>query len=229
MKILQAKPDDEACQDCLNRLDEYIATQLAGEDYLARLPDVATHLDACIDCAEAYARLYELEVAEAADNLPQPQQLSEPDLGFLRRRMTDLTTRLRDALRRTAEQVTFQLSAELLLLLRPLPTASLTRSPSDSQRYSEVLLNLEPAIAPDLDLPINMAVYRDAQQPETCLVEVVIKPPDQSWPDLGGRLVILNAAGQTRETISDAWGIATFEGVRLDDLSKTTITVTLND
>jgi hypothetical protein len=244
MRALRSKPNDEACQACLSQLDEYIAAQLAGEDYVARFANVAAHLDACLDCAGAYARLYELELADAANRLPQPDQLPDPDLAFLRHpaaeslsptthqaslKAPDLAQQLRHAMRRPGERLTLQLSADLLALLRPSPTALLTRAPADTERYGEILLSLEPAMVPDLDIPITLTAYRDAQQPEMCLVEAVVEPAGRSWPDLGGIRVTLLLAGEKHEAISDAWGVASFEGVRINDLADMALEVTLTD
>lgn len=231
-EVLQSEPSKKACRTCLSQLDDYIAAQMAGEAYLERFADVAVHLDACLDCASAYARLYELEVVEANNRLPQPAQLPEPDLSFLQTsqaqaKQTDLAVRLREAIYCTIEKVRLQLSADLLPLLRPLPTTPLTRTPVDSARYSEVLLHLEPAHAPDLDLPIALTAYRDAHQPETCLVEVVVEPPGQSWPNLGGKSVTVTVAGEKYTALTDVWGVASFANVRIDDLAQMTLEVTL--
>ncbi len=244
IRALRSKPDDEACQACLSQLDEYIAAQLAGEDYAARFANVAAHLDACLDCAGAYARLYELELADATNRLPQPDQLPDPDLGFLRHAVAepfsptmrqdllkpaDLAEQLQNAIRRTGERLTLQLSNDLLALLRPSPTALLTRAPADTERYGEQLLNLEPAMVPDLDIPITVTAYRDAHQPEMCLVEAVVEPAGRSWPDLGGIRVTLLLAGEKRQATTDAWGVASFEGVRINKLAEMTFEVTLTD
>ncbi|MCI0441323.1 MAG: hypothetical protein L0177_19655, partial [Chloroflexi bacterium] len=115
VKALLFQPDHAACQACLDRLDEYVAAQLAGVDYRARFPEVALHLDACLDCAGAYARLYELELAIAEDRLPQPGRWPSPDLSFLHSG-AGLMERLREAIRRVGDRLTLQLSADLLPL-----------------------------------------------------------------------------------------------------------------
>lgn len=238
LRALRSGPNDAACQDCLDQLDEYVAAQLAGEDYRARFPEVAVHLDACPDCAEAYARLYELELAEAANRLPQPDQLPAPDLSFLARESAatsastgraaaDLAERLRTALRRTGATIRLQLSADLVSWLTPAPAATLTRAPADTERYNEALLNLEPAQAPALDLPLTLTAYRDAHHPERCLVEVVVEPAGRSWPDLGGAAVALAFPGERREAVTDAWGAASFEGVPVNELAEMALEVTL--
>jgi hypothetical protein len=230
VKALRSRPDDAACLACLDRLDEYMAAQLAGQDYTAHFPDVAVHLDACPDCAGAYARLYELELAEAAGRLPQSERLPAPDLCFLSREAAgpfSLAQRLRAALRRTGDRLMLQLSAELLPLLRPLPAAMAVRAPAEAERYGEVLLVLEPDETLRPDLPVNLTAYRDAQRPEECLVEVVVEPPGQSWPDLEGIPVALIVSGERREVISDAWGLAAFPGVPIARLPDMAVEITL--
>ena len=241
-QALQTAPDDAACQACLSRLDEYVAAQLAGQDYVARFPDVAMHLDACLDCAGAYARLYELEIAEVANRLPQPDRVRDPDLSFLlpgaagpmspaalraRLRAAMLTDRLRAALRRIGDRLTLQLSADLLELMRPAPVATPLRAPAAGERYAEVVLALEPDETLRSDLPITMTAYRDSQRPDECLVEVVVEPPGRSWPDLDGNTVVLIAAGERREATTDAWGLVSFAGVSIARLADLTVEVTL--
>lgn len=242
MEILRSEPDDTACQTCLSRLGEYVVTQLAGEDYVARFPDVAVHLDACPACADAYARVYELELAEAADRLPQPDRLPDPDLSFLlpgvtgplspaalraRLRATALTERLRAALRRVGDRFTLQFSTELLSLLQPSPAVAQVRAPAHFERYGEVLLTLEPDEALRSDLPITLNAYRDAHRSEMCLVEVVVEPPGRSWPELEGIVVALTVAGKRYEARTDAWGLAAFEGIPITRLTDLTLEIVL--
>src|SRR5262245_43235899 len=47
---LLTQPDDAACTACLDTLEEYVTAQLAGDDNVARWPEVASHLDACVAC-----------------------------------------------------------------------------------------------------------------------------------------------------------------------------------
>jgi hypothetical protein len=105
IQALKAETSGQACQKCLERLDAYVSAQLSGEDYLARFPEVALHLDLCSDCSAAYARIYDLELAALTGNLPQPEHIPPPDLSFLTARAeTDeqaapsLSERLKDFL-----------------------------------------------------------------------------------------------------------------------------------
>lgn len=232
LRVLQSKPDEVACRACVDRLDDYVAAQLAGEPYAARYPEVAIHLDACPACANVYGRLYEVELAAASNTLPEPEQVPDPDLSFLlpgtasplspsalRAQVArTLTERLRAGLRRTGDRVRLQLSADLLPLLRPPPAVAAVRAPTDAARYGEVLLALNPDEGLRPDLPMTVTAYRDAHRPEECLVEVSVEPPGRSWPDVEGLAVALIVAGERREARTDAWGLAAFEGVPIDHL-----------
>lgn len=242
MKVLRFEPDDVACQTCLSRLDEYVASQLVGEDYVTHFPDVAMHLDACPNCADAYARVYELTLAEAADRLPQPDHLPDPDLSFLLPGAMDslspaalraglrfkaLAERLQAAFSRTGDRLTLQLSTELVQLLQPSPAVAQVRAPADAERYDKVLLTLEPDEALLPDLPVTLVAYRDAHRPELCLVEAVVEPPGRSWPELEGIVVALIVAGGRREAMTDAWGLAAFEGIHVAQLAELILEIEL--
>ncbi len=240
IQALRYEPDDATCQSCLSQLDEYISAQLAGHDYTAQFPEVALHLDACVDCADTYARLYELHLAEATQQLPQPDQVPAPDLSFLlpeasgplspaalqaRIKAELLAERLRAAVERVANKISLQFSPDLLPLLQPAPSFSAVRGPAESDRYAEQLFSLEPEAVPQVDLPIQLHVYRDAQQPDMGLVEITVEAEDEDWLAAEAQTVVLMIAGERRETITDPWGVAVFEDVPLDKLAEMRIEV----
>jgi hypothetical protein len=230
-KAVQFQPDAETCQACLEHLDEYIAAQLAGERYVERYPEIALHLDACLECASAYARLYEIEVA-AEEGLPQPKYIPAPDLSFLSTHNTspdpisNWIDRLRSSIQRTGDQLVFQLSSELLSWLRPLPVLATTRS-AGSEQYGEVLLALEPDEELQAEIPFRLNVCRDAYQPDHCLVEVTVAPVGRSWPELGDIPVSLTVGGQVHQAMTDAWGLACFEAIAIRDLDQMRVEITL--
>lgn len=224
LQILQMRPDGESCQTCLKQLDDYITAQLAGEDYLDGFPEVAVHLDACPQCAGAYARLYELALADAAGQLPQPEATPQPNLTFLR--ANRLTAHLKKALRQTDNTLRLQFSAELLALLQPPPFATATRAAA-GERYGEVLASLDPASAPDGELPLKFTIYQDAEQPNLCLIEIVIEPAGKSWPDLAGSTVTLRWDDAKREATTDAWGVVSFADIPADALEQMRLEVTM--
>jgi hypothetical protein len=191
--MLQA---ETACEACLSQLADYVSAQCSGEDYLAQYPAVAAHLDNCLNCASAYARLYELELAARADELPSLDRVPEPDLGFLlsqahkplpasvlRRRLQleAVAEKLRTALQRVGARVTLQLSADLLPLLQPAPAVRDVR-PGRRTIFRCCSASIQQSRAPTTDRP---AAYRDALHPDECLIEARIILPDRSWPDSG--------------------------------------------
>lgn len=229
LKVLYSEASDEECARCLSIIDEYVTAQLAGKDYLSKFADVALHLDRCVSCAATYARLYELESATEVPHPVRLENIPAPDLSFLdpNRTRAQLVEQIRDSISRAGEQFTLKFTAGLFSLLQPSPVALRSRAPSDSQRYGNVLLLLNPAEVPGLDLPLNVTAYEHLQQSQTCLVEVIVKPPGTSWPDLGGRKVTLHFDGTTYQNNTDAWGVASFEDVPVEALSQMRIEVSL--
>ncbi len=221
IQAIQTEHDEAACAACLAQIDDYVAAQLDGRDYVALFPEVALHLDACVDCTGAYARVYETEWAAQMNALPMLARTPEPDLSFLG--AESLADRLQDAFRRIGGRLTLSLSPDLLAQLRPTPATAALRAPQDTRRYHETLLTLEPTP----DLPIGLAAYRDAQQPDRCLVEVTVEPPDRAWPDLGGIEVGLAMREREQVGVTDDWGLASFEDVPVDDLPELVVSVAL--
>ena len=227
-QALKLTPDEQDCQAVLDRLTGYVTTQLTDPDYQAQFPEIALHLDACITCAEAYARLYELELAVTTDTLPQPATVPEPDLGFLQQAEPEpLIVQLRQAVSRMGQTLTLRLSAELVSRLQPVSPASLTRAPADTTRYADPVLVLNLADANQTGFPAALTAYQDNQNPDLSLVEVLVEPEERSWPDLGGIRVTLTLAGQPHTAPTDAWGLAPFEGIPIAQLADMAIEITL--
>ncbi|KAA3665506.1 MAG: hypothetical protein DWQ04_00270 [Chloroflexi bacterium] len=227
-QLLKAEPDESDCQQCLNQLDDYIAMQLAGKQYWVQFRQTAVHLDACISCAEAYARLYELAIAEAANTLPQPDSIPEPDLSFLRHNETTLLSRqIAASVKRVGEKLVLALSADLVELLRPLPNTSLVTRANESDRFGEITLELTPKQTGSIDFPLTLRVYQDRQRDGYCLIEVFVQPSGKSWPDIAGYQVIIHGVGETQTQMTDAWGSAIFQDMPIEQLQNLKIEATL--
>lgn len=225
MSVLKQIPSKADCALCREHLDEYVQAQLSAAALPAQSGWVAQHLDSCLECAEAYALLYEVALAEEKGALPQPTHLPEPDLAFLTPSPDWLAT-LKTALRVTPAQLALQLSQALNRLLTPPLSLALTRSLAGS-RYDPKLLELNAAQANAAGLPFSLVVYADRQQPDRCLVEMTVQPPDQSWPDLGGYLVTAIAGEQTFSAETDDWGAVSFSDVPLVELENLRLVVNL--
>lgn len=234
MEILQLEPDEKVCQSCLAQLTDYIETQLAHQDYLTHFPEVATHLDACLECAGAYARLYELALAEATSGLPYPAQIPAPDLRFLgltanpvNQASLSLVEPLRSAFSLIGNRLRLQLSPELLAGWQPSLAFMATRASAETERYHEILFALEPDETLRSDLPLTITAYRDVDHPENCLVEVIVEQTGRSWPDLAGIPVVLHLAAEQQEALTDAWGLVSFSAVPVDQLANLVFEVTV--
>jgi hypothetical protein len=53
-----------SCEQCFERLDEYVELELAGVDADARIPGLSAHLEGCPACREDHASLRALVSAE---------------------------------------------------------------------------------------------------------------------------------------------------------------------
>ncbi len=71
---------DDALRD---RLQGYIAAQLAGQEVAVAFADIRRALDRNVVLAEEYALLYETMQAEMQASLPIPTHISAPNLAFL--------------------------------------------------------------------------------------------------------------------------------------------------
>ncbi|MCU0494473.1 MAG: hypothetical protein MUD01_23035 [Chloroflexaceae bacterium] len=240
LSVLRSGSGDAACRSCQNQLDDYIAAQLAGEGYVRQFPAVAAHLDACEECSGAYARLYELALAAAADALPAPAETYSADLSFLlpgaagpatladlrtANRPPGLAERLRAATQQVGSRLTLVLSSDLLAALRPPPLLSALRTGPGAARYGEVLAVLESEQALESNIPLTLTIYRDAAQPTACLLEVVVQPPGRSWPDLANLTVTLLGTGEERSATTDAWGLAAFPDLPIAALERLQVQV----
>ena len=59
-RLLGPRGPEVSCEECFERLDEYVELELAGEDADARVPGMAAHLEGCPACLEEHESLREL-------------------------------------------------------------------------------------------------------------------------------------------------------------------------
>ena len=218
LALLQSQPTEADCQRCIEQLPDYVEVQLADGAYQMQFPFVVQHLDSCVACAEAYAGVYEMVLAERNGRLPQPAHIPEPDLTFLNQ-PPSIWTALQTALQRTQTRLTLQLDAALAALLAPAPALALTRS-GDDARFGEQILSLLPDHVPETQLPFSLAAYADKKNEALCLVEITVEPPGLSWPDLGGSDVVLSYGDVVLTGTTDDWGTAVFTNIPRADLEN---------
>ena len=62
--LLGPRGPEVSCEECFERLDEYVELELAGEDAEARVPGMRAHLEGCPACHEDHESLRELVLAD---------------------------------------------------------------------------------------------------------------------------------------------------------------------
>jgi hypothetical protein len=218
-RMLLDAPDAAACERCLDALDDYVAAQLAGDDYGERFSEVAVHLDSCVACAEGYALLYEARLGDAAlDETHAPA----PDLSFLepgvaeplapdalraRRARARQADAIAAASVRVGNRLRLTLSAALLALLPPpAPTPALRGAAATP--FFELAANEPDAAVERLVLTAYLA-----DTPNTCLLRVQLALRGRALLDLGGVAIVLLLGDERRTATTDAWGEAVFADV----------------
>ena len=58
--LLGPRGPEVGCDECFERLDEYVELELAGADAEARVPGMRAHLEGCPACREDHESLREL-------------------------------------------------------------------------------------------------------------------------------------------------------------------------
>jgi hypothetical protein len=56
-ELLGPDGPEVSCEECFERLDEYVELELAGEDAEARVPGMRAHLEGCPACREDHDSL----------------------------------------------------------------------------------------------------------------------------------------------------------------------------
>lgn len=226
LQAVYSPKDDALCTQIQSRLYDYVVAFVNwNQDRtafdLSAFADLRQHLDSCVPCSEAFSRLYTALVqplsSAAMGSVP------EPDLSFLRPKES-LSNQLRRALSQVGETIRLELSADLLPALRPALATGALRS-SQAPEYGELLLQLDPPAELAELLPTSISVYRAGNSPVRCLVEVTVTLPDRAWPDLAGIPVTLSIGQQERAQQTDAFGVASFEGIAIEELPAVAVSV----
>jgi len=63
-RLLGPEGPQVSCEECFERLDEYVDAELAGRDPEQAVPGMAAHLDGCPACREEHESLRDLVAGE---------------------------------------------------------------------------------------------------------------------------------------------------------------------
>lgn len=66
-RLLGPRGPEVSCEECFERLDEYVELELAGEDADARVPGLRAHLEGCPACREDHESLRALVAGTRGD------------------------------------------------------------------------------------------------------------------------------------------------------------------
>jgi hypothetical protein len=69
-RLLAPRGYEVGCDECFDRLDEFVELELAGSDADARIPGLRAHLDGCPACREEYQGLRELAAGPTPPEQP---------------------------------------------------------------------------------------------------------------------------------------------------------------
>jgi hypothetical protein len=64
MSLLGPEGPEVTCDECFERLDEYVELELAGRDADRRIPGMRAHLEGCPACREDHESLRALVLAD---------------------------------------------------------------------------------------------------------------------------------------------------------------------
>ena len=62
--LLGPEGPEVTCEECFERLDEYVELELEGDDADGRIPGMREHLEGCPACHEDHESLRELVLAD---------------------------------------------------------------------------------------------------------------------------------------------------------------------
>jgi hypothetical protein len=68
-RLLGPAGPEVTCDECFDRLDEYVDLEVAGEDADARLPGLRAHLEGCPACREDHDSLRDLVARQDAGEI----------------------------------------------------------------------------------------------------------------------------------------------------------------
>ena len=66
-RLLGPAEPEIGCEECFDRIDEYVELELHGQDAEARVPGFRAHLAGCPACREEYDGMRALLLADASE------------------------------------------------------------------------------------------------------------------------------------------------------------------
>lgn len=225
VRALNADEEDRlTCQECEDRLPDYLQAETEGHADEARWRPVAFHLKTCPHCSTTYAALADLAALAYGEGGVEPPHYPVPELPFLPTKKAKPPQPAKvpwhlDELGR----LIIELSTELVHAFQPppafQPAYATARLKSDRPQRTLCQLSLNEAVE-DLEITITAEEIRGDTTRCTVMVEVDI-PSRGGWPHLADTEVTIKRGKEELDRqLTDAFGKAVFKGIATDDLAR---------
>jgi hypothetical protein len=229
MRALKADGEDMlSCEECEERLSEYVVAVLNATADAPEWAAIRLHLAQCPYCTAAYNDLYDLVQATETGMYPVPTQMPEPDLGFLNsgQATNELTAQSwgLDALGRLIVSFTEEVRRSLELALAQ-PAPGLAGLKSSSAVGGDEPLTIASA---GKQIVVTITFERVRDQLDLVRLVVLVEISERGgWPNLADSTVELMRGDQTiASSVTDAYGKVVFDGLIVAELDRLTLQVT---
>lgn len=222
MRALRTREKDQlVCQQCQERLPEYLEALTSDHTADARWGQVKRHLETCPHCSEVYTDLLGMIAVAEGEQGEEPPEYPAPELSFLRPKRTKSQKPVAQPwYRYELGRLVIALSDELLRSLRP-PQAAFAIARQKARVTQQMLWRLELTEAA-VDLKVTITAQEARDDPSRCSVSVEVNIPNRGgWPNLARSEVTLSRGNEILDVHeTDAFGKALFVGIATEELPR---------
>lgn len=223
-RALKAHGEDSlTCQECEERLSEYVVAEINASTALPQWDDMRLHLAQCPHCTAAWHDLRDLVLEFEAGAGPVPADLAAADLSFLTAEAVQNNSPAKlwrfDDLGRLLINFSadFRRSLQQLLAQPGHAAAGLKTAASAGTEVDALSI-----ASPDHNLDVTVSFERLREQLTEVRAVIHVNIPGRGgWPNLAGSTVVLRRSDQVLATrITDAYGKAVFDGLVVAELDQ---------
>lgn len=228
MRALNAHAEDQlTCQECQNRLPDYIVAVQNDQTDAACWRPVLLHLTTCPHCAAVYADLIALmALAEGEEGIP-PDHVPIPDLTFLNPVRDMASSAPKPWHWNDLGHMVITFSADLIRMLHMSPPAP--AGAGGMVKSNDPAVSLHPLTIADAgdDLYVTILVEQTKHQTNQVMLVVTVEIPSRGgWPNLRGSEVILHRGTHEPATqVTDAFGKTVFRGIGSDEVDQLVVEI----
>jgi hypothetical protein len=73
--IYETREQEISCTECFDLVSRFVELEIAGEDAVARMPELKQHLNQCRACRDEYETLRDLRLLEEKGEMPSLDDL----------------------------------------------------------------------------------------------------------------------------------------------------------